>query len=66
VSFEEWDDPLIFGITWVDELIEVAGGEGIWPGLGMWGVVASTNLLLRRGALHGLRCCGSMWCGSRF
>jgi iron complex transport system substrate-binding protein len=27
VFFEEWDDPLISGICWVDELIEVAGGE---------------------------------------
>ena len=31
--FEEWDDPLISGIEWVDELIEVAGGEGIYPEL---------------------------------
>jgi iron complex transport system substrate-binding protein len=27
VYFEEWDDPLISGIQWVSELIEVAGGE---------------------------------------
>jgi iron complex transport system substrate-binding protein len=33
VFFEEWDDPLISGIEWVDELIEVAGGEGIYPEL---------------------------------
>jgi iron complex transport system substrate-binding protein len=33
VFFEEWDDPLISGIAWVDELIEVAGGEGIYPEL---------------------------------
>ncbi|MCA8908134.1 MAG: cobalamin-binding protein [Rhodospirillaceae bacterium] len=26
VFFEEWDDPLICGIGWVSELIEVAGG----------------------------------------
>ncbi|MEJ0024444.1 MAG: cobalamin-binding protein [Rhizomicrobium sp.] len=26
VYFEEWDDPLITGIGWVSELIEVAGG----------------------------------------
>jgi iron complex transport system substrate-binding protein len=25
VYFEEWDDPLISGIRWVDELIEIAG-----------------------------------------
>ena len=27
VYFEEWFDPLITGITWVSELIELAGGE---------------------------------------
>jgi len=29
VFFEEWDDPLISGITWVSELIEIAGGRDI-------------------------------------
>jgi iron complex transport system substrate-binding protein len=30
VFFEEWDDPLISGIGWVSELIEVAGGEDVF------------------------------------
>ena len=33
VFFEEWDDPLISGIEWVEELIEMAGGAGIYPEL---------------------------------
>ena len=33
VFFEEWDDPLISGICWVDELIEIAGGEPVFPAL---------------------------------
>jgi iron complex transport system substrate-binding protein len=33
VFFEEWMDPLISGIRWVDELIEIAGGEPIFPEL---------------------------------
>jgi iron complex transport system substrate-binding protein len=33
VFFEEWDEPLISGIRWVDELIEIAGGEPIFPEL---------------------------------
>jgi iron complex transport system substrate-binding protein len=33
VFFEEWDDPLISGICWVDELIEIAGGNSIFPQL---------------------------------
>jgi len=31
--FEEWDDPLISGIRWVEELVEIAGGEPIFPEL---------------------------------
>lgn len=33
VFFEEWDSPLISGIQWVEELIEIAGGAPIFPGL---------------------------------
>jgi iron complex transport system substrate-binding protein len=33
VYFEEWYDPLISGIRWVEELIGVAGGEAIFPEL---------------------------------
>jgi iron complex transport system substrate-binding protein len=33
VYFEEWDNPLISGIRWVDELIEIAGGDTIFPEL---------------------------------
>lgn len=33
VLFEEWYDPLISGIRWVEQLIEIAGGECIFPEL---------------------------------
>jgi iron complex transport system substrate-binding protein len=33
VFFEEWNDPLISGIRWVDELIEIAGGAPLYPDL---------------------------------
>ena len=33
IFFEEWDDPLISGICWVEELIEIAGGEPCFPEL---------------------------------
>jgi iron complex transport system substrate-binding protein len=33
VFFEEWNDPLISGIQWVEDLIEIAGGEAIFPEL---------------------------------
>jgi iron complex transport system substrate-binding protein len=35
VFFEEWNDPLISGIRWVEELIEIAGGNPIFPDLRM-------------------------------
>ncbi len=31
VYFEEWDEPLITGLGWVSELVEIAGGEDIFP-----------------------------------
>ncbi len=31
VYFEEWDDPLISGIRWVEELVEIAGGDPVFP-----------------------------------
>ena len=33
VFFEEWVDPLISGIRWVEELVEIAGGQPIFPEL---------------------------------
>jgi iron complex transport system substrate-binding protein len=53
VYFEEWDDPLISGIRWVDELIEVAGGDPIFPELrearlGRDRIVSSDTVIERR------------------
>ena len=31
VYFEEWDTPMISGIKWVSQLIEIAGGQDIFP-----------------------------------
>ena len=53
VYFEEWDDPLISGIRWVEELVEVAGGEPIFPELrgarlGRERIVSSEAVIERR------------------
>jgi len=53
VYFEEWDDPLISGIRWVEELIEVAGGDPIFPELrdarlGRDRIVSSEAVIERR------------------
>jgi iron complex transport system substrate-binding protein len=52
VFFEEWDSPLISGIQWVEELIEVAGGDPIFPelrreGLGKNRIVAAEEVVAR-------------------
>jgi len=33
VFFEEWSDPLISGIRWVEELVTIAGGDPVFPEL---------------------------------
>jgi len=33
VYFEEWDEPMITGIKWVSELVEIAGGREAFPEL---------------------------------
>lgn len=44
VWFEEWDDPLIGSIAWVEELLEIAGGQPCIPGLGA-GQAASDRIV---------------------
>ena len=33
VYFEEWDEPMISAIRWVSELVEISGGEDVFPEL---------------------------------
>ena len=35
IYFEEWDEPMISGIGWVSELIEIAGGIEVFPDLAL-------------------------------
>ena len=46
--FEEWDEPLISGIRWVEELVEIAGGAPIFPELASAGL-ARDRIVDRRG-----------------
>jgi iron complex transport system substrate-binding protein len=67
VYFEEWDDPLISGIRWVAELIELAGGEDCFPelsreALGRNRIIADPLEVPRRAPDIVL---GS-WCGKKF
>mgnify|MGYP001802962262 CR=1 FL=1 len=37
VYFEEWDEPMISGIHWVSELVEIAGGQDVFPDMAQQG-----------------------------
>jgi iron complex transport system substrate-binding protein len=50
VYFEEWDEPLISGIRWVEELVEMAGGTPVFPelrtaGLGKDRIVSADRVI---------------------
>ncbi|MDW8335913.1 MAG: cobalamin-binding protein [Tepidimonas sp.] len=67
VYFEEWDDPPITAIRWVSELIEIAGGQDIFPELaqrplGRERVIADAHEVVRRAPDLII---GS-WCGKKF
>jgi iron complex transport system substrate-binding protein len=67
VYFEEWDDPMISGIQWVSELVQLAGGEECFPelarqGLGRNRIIADPLEVPRRAPDIVL---GS-WCGKKF
>src|SRR5438046_1107299 len=67
VYFEEWDDPLISGIGWVSELIEIAGGEDCFPELGRESsakqrIIADHTEVARRAP----DIIVGSWCGKKF
>ena len=49
VFFEEWDSPLISGICWVDELVEIAGGDPLFPALRKESLAKNRIVVRRRG-----------------
>ena len=66
VYFEEWDEPMISGIRWVAELIEIAGGIEVFPQLSMQKnardrVVSAPELIAAAPDII----IGS-WCGKKF
>ena len=66
VYFEEWDEPMISGIAWVSELIDIAGGTDIFSELtgckSAKDRIVSRDEVIRR-APHII--VGS-WCGKKF
>jgi iron complex transport system substrate-binding protein len=63
VFFEEWNDPLISGIRWVEELIEFAGGETLYPELRNRKVAKDRILDPSDVAAHNPEVIIASWCG---
>ncbi len=67
IYFEEWNEPLISGIGWVSELIDIAGGEDCFAELGRESaaknrIIADPQEVIRRAPDIII---GS-WCGKHF
>jgi iron complex transport system substrate-binding protein len=65
VFFEEWPDPLISGIQWVEELIEIAGGEIIFPELRACGKAQDRVVDPNEVAARDPEVILASWCGMR-
>jgi iron complex transport system substrate-binding protein len=67
VYFEEWDDPLICGIRWVGELVEIAGAENCFADLAARPaakerIIADPQEVVRRAPDVLI----ASWCGKKF
>jgi iron complex transport system substrate-binding protein len=66
VYFEEWDEPMISGIRWVSELVEIAGGVDVFSDLSRsqaatGRIVTSAAVLAKAPELM-----IASWCGKKF
>ena len=65
VFFEEWDEPLISGIRWVEELVEIAGGAPIFPELANAGLARDRIVDPLEVARRDPQVIFASWCGKR-
>ena len=65
VFFEEWDDPLISGIRWVEELVEIAGGTPIFPELAHAGLAKDRIVDAAEVARRDPQVIFASWCGKK-
>jgi iron complex transport system substrate-binding protein len=65
IYFEEWDDPLISGIAWVDEIITIAGGIDVFSELSA-GTVASQRVVQAQDVINkDPDIIVASWCGKK-
>lgn len=65
VFFEEWDDPLISGIRWVEELVAIAGGTPLFPELADAGLAKDRIVDPAEVAGRDPEVIFASWCGKR-
>jgi iron complex transport system substrate-binding protein len=63
--FEEWDEPLISGIRWVEELIVIAGGAPIFPELSVARLARDRVVDPAEVARRDPELIFASWCGKR-
>ena len=65
VFFEEWDEPLISGIRWVEELVAIAGGAPIFPELENAGLAKARIVDPLEVARRDPQVIFASWCGKK-
>ncbi len=63
VYFEEWPDPMISGIQWVSELIEVAGGDDVFSDLRKCGLARDRIVSIEQVIERDPELIVGSWCG---
>lgn len=63
--FEEWDEPLISGIRWVEELVAIAGGDPIFPELSRAGLAKDRIVDPADVAKRDPEVVFASWCGKK-
>jgi iron complex transport system substrate-binding protein len=66
VFFEEWDGPLISGIGWVSELVEIAGGIDIFADRASHGAARNRVVTVDDVAAREPDLIIGSWCGKKF
>jgi len=65
VFFEEWDEPLISGICWVEELVAIAGGVPLFPELATAGLARDRIVDPVEVARRDPQVIFASWCGKK-
>jgi iron complex transport system substrate-binding protein len=66
VYFEEWDEPMISGILWVSELIEIAGGIDIFADRAGGKSAQERTVSVEQVRLRSPDIIVGSWCGKKF